>query len=174
MATLPLPETDEYAPAFAGYVGRLARSEDVLAVLADQLEQIPELARRFGEARGDYRYAPGKWSIKELIGHLSDSERIFAYRALRIARGDGTPLAGFDEQSYAPEMKAEARTLADMVDEWRDVRRATLSLFRGLPAAAWTRRGTANGQAMSTRAAAWVIAGHTRHHAAVLQERYAG
>jgi hypothetical protein len=174
MTTLPAPETNEYAPAFAGYVGRLARSEDVLAVLAGQLEELPELARRFGEARGDYRYADGKWSVKEVIGHLADSERIFAYRALRIARGDGTPLAGFDEEAYAPEMQAGARTLADFVGEWRDVRRATLSLFRGLPAAAWTRRGTANGQSMTTRAAAWVIAGHTRHHAAVLRERYTG
>ena len=174
MTTVPAPETDEYAPGFAGYVGHLARSEDVLAVLDRQLEEIAALASRFGEARGEYRYAPGKWSVKEVIGHLSDSERVFAYRALRIARGDETPLAGFDEQEYAPEMHAEGRTLAGLVDEWRDVRRATLSLFRGLPALAWTRRGTANGQSMSTRAAAWVIAGHTRHHAAVLQERYTG
>lgn len=174
MTTIPSPDTDEYSPAFAGYIGHLDRSEDVLAVLADQLERVPEVAGRFGESRGDYRYAPGKWSVKEVIGHLSDSERIFAYRALRIARGDETPLAGFDENAYAPETHAEARTLADVVDEWRDVRRATLSLFRGLPAAAWTRRGTANGQSMSTRAAAWVIAGHTRHHAAVLQQRYTG
>jgi hypothetical protein len=174
MTITPPPDTDEYSPAFTGYVGHLTRNENVLGVLAEQLEQVPEMARSFGEARGDYRYAPGKWSVKEVIGHLSDSERIFAYRALRIARGDETPLAGFDEQLYAPEMHAEGRTLADMVDEWRDVRRATLSLFRGLPAAAWTRRGTANGHTMSTRAAAWVVAGHTRHHAAVLRDRYTG
>lgn len=174
MTPIPVPETDEYAPSLAGYVGRLDRGEDVMAVLTGQLEQVAELASRFGEARGDYRYAPGKWTVKQVIGHLSDSERIFAYRALRIARGDETPLAGFDEQVYAPEMHAEARALTDMVAEWRDVRRATLSLLRGLPAAAWTRRGTANGRSMSTRAAAWVIAGHTRHHAAVLQERYTG
>jgi len=174
MATVSAPETDEYAVGFAGYIGHLARTEDVMAVLADQLEEIPRLASRFGEGRADYRYGPGKWSVKEVIGHLADSERIFAYRALRIARGDQTPLAGFDEQAYAPEMHAEARTLADVVDEWRDVRRATLSLFQGLPATAWTRRGSANGQPMSPRAAAWVIAGHTRHHAGVLRERYAG
>ena len=172
--TVARPAADEYAPAFAGYVAHIGEDEDVLAVLAGQLDQV---LARFGAvpgSRGDYRYAPGKWSLKEVLGHLSDTERVFAYRALRIARGDTIPLSGFDDQAWVAQLGAGERTLADMVEEWAHVRRATLALFRHLPPAAWPRRGTASDQPISVRALAWVIAGHTRHHLEVVEARYLG
>ena len=110
--------------------------------------------------------------MKEVVVHLSDAERIFSYRALRLARGDATPLPGFDENAYAPESGADAQPLAALVTEWADVRQATLGLLRHLPAAAWTRRGTASGCPVSVRALAWIIAGHVRHHPSTLEERY--
>jgi hypothetical protein len=166
------PGTDEYAPSFASYVARIADDEDVVAVLASQLIQVVARLAGIPEARGDYRYAPGKWSIKEVVGHLCDTERVFAYRALRIARGDTTPLPSFDDRAYVPEMRAGERTLADLTREWGDVRRATIALFQNLPAPAWRRRGVASDQPISVRALAYIIAGHVRHHVAVLDARY--
>ena len=166
------PATDEYAPAFADYVGRVADHEDVVEVLTSQLDQVVALIRGIPERRGDYRYAPGKWSIKEVVGHLSDTERVFAYRALRIGRGDTTPLASFDDDAYVLEMRAGDRTLADLAEEWNHVRLATLTLFRSLPPTAWSRRGIASGQPISVRALAYVIAGHVRHHLETLGARY--
>ncbi|MGI9040772.1 MAG: DinB family protein [Gemmatimonadales bacterium] len=172
MITTAYPGADEYATAFAGYLAHIAEDEDILALLASQLDQVLARLGRISEARGDYRYAPEKWSIKELVGHLSDAERIFAYRALRVGRGDATPLPSFDEQAYAAEMRAGDRTLADLTAEWGDVRRASLALFRNLPAAAWQRRGIAGDRPMSVRAAAYIIAGHVRHHLETLETRY--
>ena len=143
------PGTDEYAPSFAGYVARIADDEDVVAVLASQLNLVSARLAGIAEARGDYRYAPGKWSIKEVVGHLCDTERIFAYRVLRIGRGDTTPLPSFDDKAYVPEIRAEGRTLADLAAEWGDVRRATIALVRNLPAPAWHRRGVASDKPIS-------------------------
>jgi hypothetical protein len=172
MITVQRPGADEYAPALADYVARVADNEVIMAVLTSQLDQVAARLGSIPEARGDYRYAPGKWSIKELVGHLSDAERIFAYRALCIGRGDPTPLASFDEEAYVPEMRAGERALADLAGEWSDVRRATIALFRNLPASAWGRRGIANDQPISVRAIAYAIAGHVRHHLEVLDARY--
>ena len=172
MITTARPGADEYAASFAGYVARVAEDEDIVAVLASQLDQVLARLDRVSEARGEYRYASDKWSVKEVVGHLSDTERVFAYRALRIARGDKTPLPSFDDQAYVAEVRAGDRTLADLAAEWGDVRRATIALFRNLPAAAWERRGTASGHAISVRALAYIIAGHVRHHIEVLEERY--
>jgi hypothetical protein len=124
------------------------------------------------KSRGDYRYAPGKWTLKDVVGHLSDTERVFAYRALSIVRGETIPLPSFDDQAWVLEVGAEDRTLADMVEEWSHVRRATLDLFWHLPPVAWSRRGTANNEPTSVRALAYVIAGHTRHHLDVVESRY--
>lgn len=174
MATRLNPGVDEYAPAFAEYISRIAEGEDIIAVLRDQLDQLLAWLRRVPESRGDYRYAPGKWSIKEVVGHLSDTERVFSYRALRIGRGDPTPLPSFDDQAYVAELDAGNRTVAEMTLEWGEVRRATLALFRNLPSSAWTRRGIAGGQPTSVRAIAYVIGGHVRHHLDVLEARYRG
>jgi hypothetical protein len=181
MATLPpaeaavimthRPGPDEYASSLAGYVGQIDEDEDILWLLGSQLDQALGRLENAGP-RGDYRYAPDKWSIKEIVGHLCDTERVFTYRALRVSRGDTTPLPSFDDQAYVAAGGAGNRTLADLVAEWGDVRRATLSFFRNLPAEAWHRQGTASDQPISVRALAYVIAGHVRHHLRVLEERY--
>ena len=172
MITTARPGVDEYAASFAGYVARIAEDEDIVATLASQLDQVLACLDRVSEARGDYRYAPEKWSVKEVVGHLSDTERVFAYRALRIGRGDATPLPSFDDQAYVSEVRAGDRSLADLAAEWGDVRRASIALFRHLPAAAWQRRGIASDQPISVRALAYIIAGHVRHHLEVLEARY--
>jgi hypothetical protein len=166
------PGAGEFSAAFAGYVDRINEDEDIVAVLVAQLDQVLARLGRIPEQRGAYRYAPDKWSIKELVGHLCDTERVFAYRALRIGRGDSTPLPSFDDEAYVAESGAGNRTLADLVAEWGDTRRATISLFRNLPAEAWDRRGTASDQPISVRALAYVVAGHLRHHLQTLEERY--
>jgi hypothetical protein len=133
------------------------------------------VTRRFdgaSDTRGDYRYAPGKWSLKEVIGHLSDTERVFAYRTLRIGRGDATALPGFDDKSYVLQMHAEDLPLIDLVHDWQAVRASTLTLFRNLPAVAWQRCGTVSDHLISVRALAYIIAGHTRHHLEVIDARY--
>ena len=172
MITTMRPGLGEYSAAFAGYVARIGDDEPILSVLVDQLDQVVARLRRIPEARGDYRYAPDKWSIKEIVGHLSDTERVFAYRALRIARGDRTPLPSFDDQAYVAGSRAGERTLASLTSEWGDTRRATISLFRNLPAEAWHRRGTASDQPISVGALAYIVAGHVRHHLQTLEERY--
>ena len=166
------PDAAEVPAGYAGYVGKVRDGEDLMTLMQSQLEEVRTAFGRFPEARGSYRYAPGKWSVKELLGHLSDVERIFCYRALRFARRDATALPGFDENEYAPAMEADRRPLTDLLEEWLDVRRATISFLRGLPADAWTRRGVANGKQISVRALAYAIAGHARHHLEVLAERY--
>jgi hypothetical protein len=172
MATSNFPAADEYGPAFAGYVARIANHEDIVTAMAAQLDQFLARLAALPNPRGEYRYAPGKWRLKEVVGHLSDTERVFAYRALRVARGDTIPLRAFDDQAWVAQMGADARTLADMVAEWADVRRASLHLFQHLPAAAWTRRGTASEQPISVRALAYVVVGHARHHLEVVEARY--
>jgi hypothetical protein len=172
MIEVERPGADEYDPAFAGYVARLEDEESVVAALSDQIHGLSGRFEGIPETHGDYRYAPGKWSVKEVIGHLSDTERVFTYRALRIGRGDSTALAGFDDQSYVSEMCAETRSLADVIGEWRAIRGATLSLFRSFPNEAWDRRGSASGHVISVRALAYVVAGHTRHHLEVIDARY--
>ncbi len=166
------PGPDEYAPSFADYVARIADDEDVVAVLASQANQVIARLEGIPEARGDYRYASGKWSIKEVVGHLSDTERVFAYRALRIGRGDTTPLPSFDDKAYVTEMRAGERTLADIAGEWSAVRQASIALFRNLPMPSWQRRGVASDHPISVRALAYIIAGHVRHHVEVLDARY--
>jgi hypothetical protein len=172
MITTHRPGIDEYAASFADYVERIGDEEDIFRVLGTQLDQALARLEGIAEARGDYRYAPNKWSIKEIVGHLCDTERVFAYRALRIGRGDTTPLPSFDDQAYVAEAGAGDRTLADLAAEWGDVRRATIALFRNLPTPAWQRRGIASDRPISVRALAYIIAGHMRHHLQVLEERY--
>jgi hypothetical protein len=124
------------------------------------------------EAIAAKAYAPGKWTLKEVILHCSDAERIFAYRALRIARGDTISLPGWDEQAYAPLSGANARSVLSLLDELESVREATVTLFDGLPDAAWERRGVANGHPCSVRGLAWITAGHLLHHMDMITERY--
>ena len=163
------PQEGEYAPYAILYIGLLPDDGEVLAHLASNLAATSALVR---SARPDHRYAPGKWTIKEIVQHLSDDERIYAYRALRFARSDETELPGFDQDPYAEQSGANDRTIDDLLDELATVRAATISLFAGLPAAALTLSGIANGATMSVRAAAYHIAGHEMHHMNVVRERY--
>ena len=132
-----------------------------------------EAIGRIPEDRGGFRYGPEKWSIREVLGHLIDAERIFSYRALRVGRGDRTPLASFDENEYVKTAGSDARTIADLVRELRAVREATVLLFESLPDEAWGLRGVASGKDVSLRALAYITAGHARHHLRILRERYA-
>jgi uncharacterized damage-inducible protein DinB len=165
------PEPAEYDPYYGRYIERVEQS-DVLQALSEQLEATLELLRGLDPARGEYRYAPGKWSVKQVLCHVLDSERIFAARALCIARGDTQPLPGFDENAYAEQAGADQRSIGDLAEEFDLVRNSTIALYRSLDAQAWQRIGNANGAAVSVRAIAWIVAGHAAHHERVLRERY--
>jgi uncharacterized protein (TIGR03083 family) len=168
---IPRPAGDAYAPYFQRYIDAVADAR-IGAQLAAQREHLTRLLAPLDEVRAAHRYAPGKWSVREVVGHVSDTERIFAYRLLRIARGDATPLPGFDENDYVAHGAFDDRPMAELVDEFRAVRTATMALVTGLPAAAWGRRGTASERAVSTAALAWMLVGHVAHHVRLLHERY--
>lgn len=170
--TLSRPASGDYDPGAAGYVALAPEITDTVSQLTSQRDAV---GRRFSTVTGDragHRYAAGKWSVREVLGHLCDAERIFAYRLLRIARGDETSLSGFDENTYVPAGAFESRQLRDLVDEWMATRNATIALVRGLPPEAWTRRGVANGKNVTAPALAYIILGHVEHHLGVLKDRY--
>jgi uncharacterized damage-inducible protein DinB len=165
------PQPGEYAPYYDRYIS-LVQGEDILNTLDQQRRQMMLLLSGRDEEDGDFRYAPDKWSAKEVLGHVCDTERIFAYRALRISRADATPLEGFEQDDYVRNGPFAQRPLADLVEEFIAVRRATLSLLRNLDEAAWMRRGIANKNEVSVRALAYIIAGHELHHRRILEEKY--
>ncbi len=165
------PQASEYAPYYEKYVAMVPDGE-IVETLEAQLREIKLLLGTLSEEGAEYRYAAGKWSIKEVLGHISDQERVFAYRLLRIARGDQTPLAGFDQDEYVKKGNFSARPLAELLEEFTAVRRATMALVQSLDEAAWSRRGVTNQKEISTRALVFLIAGHELHHRVVLQERY--
>ena len=165
------PASDEHAPFYANYVAQ-APAGDLVEHLAMQGREFTALLRGIPEARGGYRYAEGKWSIKDIALHLCDSERVFAYRLMRFARADRTDLPGFDENTYAANGDADRQTLAALADQLDAVRASTVALIAPLDDEAMMRRGTANGKEITPRALAWVIAGHLAHHQRVLKERY--
>lgn len=170
---IPRPGPDEHSAYYGKYVA-LVPDGDLCDLLGRQLVETLALLGQIPESRGTYRYAPGKWSIKEIVGHVCDTERIMSYRALRIGRGDTTPLPGFEQDDYVPAGEFEQRTFADLAEELSAIRRATLELFRHLSGQALARRGTASGNPFTPRALAYVIAGHERHHVAILKARYLG
>ena len=165
------PAASEHAPYYGRYISRVP-SGDIITTLERQGEETSRLLNGLSPEQTDFRYAPGKWSIKEVIGHLTDAERIFSYRALRFARGDDTPLAGFDENDYSPAGEFGGRSLEDLVADLRATRASTVALLRGLPATAMTRGGEASGARVTVRALAWITAGHELHHVTILRERY--
>jgi uncharacterized damage-inducible protein DinB len=170
-ASIPAPADGEYAPFYAGYVAAVA-GVDLRPFLTRQLDRLDAACGALSDADALARYAPGKWSIKEVLGHLADVERIFTYRTLRIARGDTTPLPGFDENAYVVAAGADGRSLDSLREELRQVRAATLSLLDSVAPDAWERRGTASGAEVSVRALAHMAAGHVEHHLGILRERY--
>lgn len=166
------PAAGDHSPAMAGYVAATPDLTDAVKQLTIQRDSVRQRLSGVPPAKAAYRYAEGKWSVREVVGHLADAERIFSYRLLRIGRGDETPLAGFDENTYVPAGRFEERSMADVVEEWVAVRNATLALVKGMPAEGWTRRGTSNGKTLTTAALAYVMYGHVAHHVKILEERY--
>lgn len=168
---LSRPSPSEHAAFYAGYVAGMPDG-DVIEHLGAQRAELEHLLAGLDDGDARYRYAPGKWSVKEVLGHLADAERIFAYRLLRVARGDATPLAGFDENAYVPAGGFDDRPLVSLVAELGAIRGATLALLHGLPPGVGEHRGEANGQPVTVRALAWILAGHERHHLGILRDRY--
>ncbi len=169
--TIARPEPGEYAPYYDRYIA-LITGTDILGTLDAQRRQTMLLLSGRDESEGDFRYAPDKWSAKEVLGHVCDTERIFAYRALRIARGDQTPLPGFEQDDYVENGPFAKAALEEIIEDYIAVRRATLTLLRNLDEAAWTRRGVASKNEVSVRALAYMIAGHELHHRRILEEKY--
>jgi uncharacterized damage-inducible protein DinB len=167
--TRPLP--GEYAEGYAPYLAA-APEGDALALLQSQLGEVETLYAGLSEVQGAHRYAPGKWSLKDLLQHLSDSERIFAYRCLRIGRGDATPLPGFEEDDFAAAAHADERRLDALLADFHAVRGASLELFRSLTDEAWAQLGTTNGRTLSARCIPYICLGHAAHHLAIIRERY--
>lgn len=168
---LERPLKGEYNPYYERYI-RLVPDGDLIEVLIQLREGTAELMAKLSEAQGDYRYAPDKWSLKEVIGHINDTERIMSYRLLRVARGDKTPLPGFDEDDFVRGAFFSSSNVSDLIEDYIAVRQASLTLFRGLPAEAWLRTGIVNHNETSARALAYIIAGHELHHVNVIKERY--
>jgi hypothetical protein len=165
------PAPGDY-PVYSEQYISLVTGDNILDSLVTQLKQTTTLFSGRSERDGNFRYAPGKWTVKEVLGHVADSERIFAYRALRFARGDQAPLAGFEQDDYIRGARFGDRKLADVVQEYADVRQASLALFRSLDEEAWLRRGVANNNPATVLALAYLIAGHELHHRKILEERY--
>jgi hypothetical protein len=166
------PQAGEYNPYYGRYIS-LVSSDDVIEMLEKQPPETVSLFKS-ASAKADFRYAPGKWSVKEMLGHVNDTERVMAYRALRVARRDKTPLPGFEQDDFVRDGNFGRRTLPDLIDEFTDVRKATLSLFRTFDGGVGERIGEASGHAVSVRALAYIIAGHELHHRKLLQEKYLG
>ena len=169
--TIGKPDSTEYLPYYGRYIS-LVPDGDILAVLGQQIEETTGFLNSIPEERGDFRYAPDKWSIKELVGHMIDTERIFAYRALRFARNDKTPLPGYEQDDYVSNASFNSCTLTDLASELKTVRQSTIFLLKHLEPGAWVRSGLANDGEASVRALAHIIAGHELHHREVLRTRY--
>lgn len=165
------PAEDEYAPYYSKYIA-LVPPSDIIDTLGRQIAETTAFLRSLPESKGDHAYAPGKWSIRQVIGHLSDAERVFGYRAMRFARADTTPVPGFDENTYVDHAGFAHRTLDDLISEFEYLRRSSICLFNGLDEEAMSRRGTANDNEVSVRALAFIMAGHELHHLDIIRTRY--
>lgn len=165
------PLSSEYAPYYERYIS-LVPQHEILETIEQQRREMVLLLSCRDEADGNFRYAPDKWSAKEVLGHINDAERVFAYRALRIARNDPTPMEGFEQDDYVRNAPFLTSPIADLIEDFIAVRRATVSLLRNLDETAWLRRGIANKNEVSVRALAWIIAGHELHHRRILEEKY--
>lgn len=165
------PNANEYNPYYETYVGKVGEG-NILAILSQQKQDIAAFFRGLSAERWDYRYAEDKWTIKEVLLHIIDTERIFAYRALRIGRGDSTPLPGYEQDPYVIKSGAQARTAASLVAEFEAVRAASLALFNHLSEDAWEELGTASDSPTTPLALAYIIAGHELHHVKIIKERY--
>jgi hypothetical protein len=166
-----LPSATEYDPFFAGYIA-LVPETDIVAALEEQMRELPRFAARIPKEREGFCYAPQKWTIRQVFGHMADAERVFGYRALCISRGERAPLPGFDENEYMALAPFREIPLSEIVSELVDVRRANLAFLKKLGTAAWVIVGTANQNPATPRALAYIMVGHIRHHMKILHERY--
>lgn len=169
--TMEIPGPEEAAPYFFRYINRV-RNTDILAVLETQREETRTLLEGISEEASLQRYAPGKWSIREVWNHVNDAERVFLSRAFWFARGFDSPLPDWDQDVCAASAGAVGVSWARHVEEFEGIRRSTVAFFRNLPSEAWSRGGVASGNSFTVRALAYIIAGHTAHHRAVLEDRY--
>ncbi|MEZ0609772.1 DinB family protein [Fibrella sp. WM1] len=169
---LSRPTAAEHSPYYGTYINFIPEGADPIALLSEQPSTLKALLAPLSDEQALFRYAPGKWSIKEALVHIIDTERIFAYRALRIGRGDQTPLPGFEQNDYVPASGADARSLADIWAEYDAVRAATIALLTSFPDDAFGRIGTASNGPMSLRALAYIMPGHEANHIVVFRERY--
>ena len=167
-----IPGPGEYAPFFAGYVAKVQHYADPIQKLEEQMSELLALLDELDDEKQLHRYAPGKWSVKDVVGHLIDAERIFAYRALRIARGDQTPLPGFDENNYVESAEADRFDWQTLLEEFIIVRRTTILMLFRLPEDAWIRSGIASNNSTTVRALVYIMIGHVAHHLDILKERY--
>lgn len=165
------PKENEYASYYSGYVG-LVPDGDIIHILTEQVEETIQLLQGISEEQSLFRYDEGKWSVKEVIGHVADTERIMAYRLLCIARGETVSLPGFDENPYVLHASFDRLSIKEHIENLRAVRQSTVQLLKGLDSKEWARIGTANDVDVSVRALAYIIAGHERHHRRILKERY--
>ncbi|AJY75406.1 DinB family protein [Paenibacillus beijingensis] len=168
---LKRPSSEEYNPYFTGYIS-LVPEGNVTEHIASQLQVTTDLLSSLTDNEAVYRYAPEKWSLKEVIGHVTDTERVMSYRLLRISRGDTTPLPGFDQDELMKGAQYHEWSVSDLLQDYAAVRRATLTLLRGIPEEAWLRTGTVSDRNCSARALAYIIAGHELHHLNVIREKY--
>ncbi len=166
------PDESEYPPYAAKYVDQVA-GNDILPALAAQLEEVAALLKPVDERRAsEFVYAPGKWTLKQVFGHILDTERVFSYRAMCVARKEPNPLPGFEQEDYVAAGAFNQRTLSSLLEEFRLVRQAAMALLQNLPQEAWMHRGTANKYSVSVRGIAFLVAGHTAHHVKILREKY--
>jgi hypothetical protein len=165
------PARSEYDPYYEGYVS-LVPEDEIIPTLENQMDEYSKLFEKVPDERGTFAYEDGKWTVKELLSHVIDGERMFGYRAFRIARGDKTPIEGFEQDGYIENSHANRRPIVELIEEFSLLREANLMFFENLEDEDWTRTGTANNVEISVRSLAWIMVGHVRHHVAILKERY--
>jgi len=171
MANSGRPEANEYGPFYRGYIDLVTES-DICEAAETSARDMAALLAGIGEERWSHRYAPEKWSIKQLVGHVTDGERVFAYRTLCIARGETQSLPGFDETDYMRNSNFDRRPFAELVAELNLVRQASIAMLRGFDPAVWQNAGVANNQPITARGVAYAMVGHARHHMNILRQRY--
>jgi hypothetical protein len=169
--TIERPASTEFAPYYGKYIEQVPEG-DLFQLMADQSAALTDLLKDVDEAQAGYRYEPGKWSLKEVLGHVCDTERIFVYRALRISRSDQTPMPGMDQNLFVEGGNFDERTLVDLLEEFQAIRQSTLLFFKSLSSEMWDRTGTASDCPFTVRALGYITVGHELHHRKIIQERY--
>ncbi|MGG1575467.1 DinB family protein [Fictibacillus sp. NRS-1165] len=167
------PKTNEYDSYYVNYIAALP-DQDIVNLLEEQAEETVQTVQDLTEQQALFKYGPEKWSIKEVIGHLTDTEQIMAFRLLSIARGEKGILPGFDENAYVQHAFFDRQPLSDLIQQFQNVRQSTKLLIKSMEEEPWTRSGNANGSDVTVRAIAYIIAGHEKHHLGILKERYFG